>query len=175
MWIVIDGYNLIRRSPRFSLLDRRDMEEGREALLTTLAAYRRIKGHRITVVFDGWERGGMSEQVKLAAGLQVVFTRRGEQADQAILRFVEKAPSGAVVVTSDRALADGVARTGAVTLSAEEFHERLDRTVREGGEGEFQKEDDEPDSKYPGPRSRKGPTRRPSKQAKRRITTLKRL
>jgi predicted RNA-binding protein with PIN domain len=175
MWIVIDGYNLIRRSPRFSLLDRRDMEEGREALLTTLAAYRRIKGHRITVVFDGWERGGMSEQVKLASGLQVVFTRRGEQADQAILRFVERAPSGAVVVTSDRALADGVARTGAVTLSAEEFHERLDRTLRDGGEGEFQKDDDEPDSEYPGPRSRKGPTRRPSKQAKRRITTLKRL
>ncbi|HWQ70659.1 MAG TPA: NYN domain-containing protein [Patescibacteria group bacterium] len=175
MWIVIDGYNLIRRSPQFSLLDRRDMEEGREALLTTLAAYRRIKGHRITVVFDGWERGGMSEQVKLAAGLQVVFTRRGEQADQAILRFVEKAPSGAVVVTSDRALADGVTRTGAVTLSAEEFHERLDRTLREGGGGEFQKDDDEPDSEYPGPRSRKGPTRRPSKQAKRRITTLKRL
>ena len=176
MWIVIDGYNLIRRSPRLSLLDRRDMEEGRDALLATLAVYRRIKGHRITVVFDGWERGGASEQVKLTAGLQVVFTRRGEQADQAIVRFVGKAPSGAVVVTSDRALADDVARTGAVTLSAEEFQARLDDALREGNEGEFQKaEDDEPDSEWPGPQRRKGPTRRPSKHAKRRITTLKRL
>lgn len=176
MWIVIDGYNLIRRSPRLSLLDHRDMEEGRDALLTRLATYRRIKGHRITVVFDGWERGGTSEQVKLTAGLQVVFTRRGERADQAILRFVGKAPSGAVVVTSDRALADDVARTGAVTLSAEDFEVRLDHALREGGADEFQKEeDDDPDSEWPGPQRRKGPTRRPSKQAKRRITTLKRL
>jgi len=176
MWIVIDGYNLIRRSPRLSLLDRRDMEEGRDALLATLSAYRRIKGHRITVVFDGWERGGTSEQVTLTAGLQVVFTRRGEPADQAILRFVGKAPSGAVVVTSDRALADDVARTGAVTLSAEEFEARLDHALRGNNEDEFRKEeDDDSDSEWPGPHRRKGPTRRPSRQTKRRITTLKRL
>lgn len=174
MWIVIDGYNVIRRSPRLQPLDRRDMEEGREALLTALAAYRRLKGHRITVVFDGWERGGISEQVRHTAGLQVVFTRRGERADQAILRSVEKAPSGAVVVTSDRALADDVARTGALVLAAEEFYERLDRTLREGHGGEFQKDDD-PDSESPGSQRRKGPARRPSRKAKRRITTLKRL
>lgn len=174
MWIVIDGYNLIRRSPRLQPLDRRDMEEGREALLTALAAYRRLKGHRITIVFDGWERGGISEQVRLTAGLQVVFSRRGERADQAILRFVEKTPSGAVVVTSDRALADEVARTGALVLSAEEFHDRLDRALREGDESEFQK-DNGPDSESPGSRRLKGPARRPSRQAKRRIATLKRL
>lgn len=177
MWIVIDGYNVIRRSPQLQPLDRRDMEEGRDALLTVLGAYRRLKGHRITVVFDGWERGGMSEQVRLTAGLQVVFTRRGERADQAILRFVEKAPSGAVVVTSDRALAHDVSRTGALVLSAEEFHERLDRALREGDGGEFQKddEDNESASESQGPRRLKGPVRRPSKQAKRLITTLKRL
>ena len=174
MWIVIDGYNVIRRSPRLSPLDRRDMEEGREALLTTLAAYRRLKGHRITVVFDGWEGGGLSEQSRLTAGLQVIFSRRGERADQAILRFVEKAPSGAVVITSDRALAHDVTRTGALVLSTEEFHERLDRALREGDGGEFQK-DDESVSESSGPRRPKGPARRPSKQAKRRIATFNRL
>lgn len=176
MWIVIDGYNLIRRSPRLSVLDRHDMEAGREALLTTLGAYRRVKGHRITVVFDGWERGRMSEQTSLVAGLQIIFTRRGERADQAILRFVERAPSGTVVVTSDRALADDVARIGALVLSAEEFHERMDRALREreGDEDELQ-EGDEPVSEFPGPRRPKGPARRPSKRAKRRIATLKRL
>ena len=175
MWIVIDGYNVIRRSPRLSLLDRRDMQEGRETLLTTLAAYRRLKGHRITVVFDGWERGGLREQVSQTAGLQVIFTRRGERADQAILRFVEKASSGTVVITSDRALADEVARTGALVLSAEEFHERLDCALQERDKGEWEKEEDESASESRGPRRPKGPTRRPSRQAKRRITTLKRL
>src|SRR5574337_83386 len=167
MWIVIDGYNLIRRSPRLALLDRRDMEEGRRALLTAVAAYRRLKGHRITVVFDGWERGGISEQVSLTGGVQVVFTRRGERADQAIVRWVGKAPSGAVVVTSDRALADEAARTGASAITAEEFHERLDRALRAGGESELHKDDDDEDedSRSTGPRRQKGLARRPSKQA----------
>lgn len=174
MWIVIDGYNLIRRSPRLSLLDRRDMEEGRTALLAELSAYRRLKGHRITVVFDGWERGGIGEQVGGTAGLQVIFSRRGERADQTILRRVERAPSGTVVVTSDRALADEVRRTGASVVSTEEFHERLDCALRAGDGGEFDK-DDESVTESSEARRLKGPARRPSKQAKRRMTTIKRL
>ncbi|NQT68664.1 MAG: NYN domain-containing protein, partial [Desulfobacteraceae bacterium] len=51
--IIIDGYNLIRQSNFFSTIDRRDMQLGRETLIETLAAYKGIKGHKITVVFDG--------------------------------------------------------------------------------------------------------------------------
>ena len=174
MWIVIDGYNLIRRSPALAPLDRRDLKEGRDALLAALGAYRRLKGHRITVVFDGWERGEASERAALVAGMQVVFSRRGERADQAILRLVEKAAAGSVVVTSDRGLAQQVALTGAVVLSAEEFEERLDRALREG-QGAFAQEDDEPTSEALGPRKLKGAARRPTKRARRRITTIGRL
>ncbi|MEN8246931.1 MAG: NYN domain-containing protein [Thermodesulfobacteriota bacterium] len=51
--IIIDGYNLIRQSPELSYLDRQDLQQGREALLGMLAAYKKIKHHQITVVFDG--------------------------------------------------------------------------------------------------------------------------
>ncbi|MBU4288844.1 MAG: NYN domain-containing protein, partial [Proteobacteria bacterium] len=51
--IIIDGYNLIRQSTTLSDLDRQDIQLGREALLNMLAAYKKIKRHRITVVFDG--------------------------------------------------------------------------------------------------------------------------
>ena len=51
--IIIDGYNLIRQSPTLSRLDRQDIASGREALVARLAAYRKLKPHRITVVFDG--------------------------------------------------------------------------------------------------------------------------
>ncbi len=174
MWIVIDGYNVIRRSPLLAPLDRRDLKEGRDALLAALGAYRRLKGHRITVVFDGWGQGGASEQAALVAGVRVVFSRRGERADQAILRLVEKAAEGSVVVTSDRALAQDVRLTGAVVLSTEEFEGRLDRALREGN-GESAQEDDEPTSGDLGPRKMKGAARRPSKRARRRITTIGRL
>ena len=174
MWIVIDGYNLIRRSPLLAPLDRRDLGEGREALLAALVAYRRLKGHRITLVFDGRERGGVSVQVAPVAGVQVVFSSRGERADEVILRLVQKAPGGSVVVTSDRALALAIGRTGAVVFSAEEFEERLERALREE-DGAAACEDEEPTSEATGPRKMKGAARRPSKQARRRITALGRL
>jgi predicted RNA-binding protein with PIN domain len=176
MWIVVDGYNLIRRSPKLASLDRRDLKEGRDALLGVLAAYRRLKGHRTTVVFDGWERGGAGEQATQVAGVRVIFSRRGDRADQAILRLVEKAPAGAVVVTSDRALAEAAGRLGAIALSAEEFEERLERTLREGGEDGVEEEDEgASEAVRPGPRKMKGAARRPSKQARRRSITLGRL
>jgi predicted RNA-binding protein with PIN domain len=71
MWIIVDGYNLIRQWPELAMLDRADLEEGREALLQELAAYRRTRGHQITVVFDGRERGGVSESATKAAGVTV--------------------------------------------------------------------------------------------------------
>jgi hypothetical protein len=174
MWLVIDGYNVIRRSPRLAPLDRRDLEEGRDALLAALSAYRRVKGHRITVVFDGWERGGTSEKAAMVAGVRVVFSGRGDRADQAILRLVEKAPAGSVVITSDRGLGNEAERKGAVVLSAEEFEERVNRALHEGDDGGSQ-EDDEPTSETLGPRKMKGAARRPPKRARRRITTLGRL
>ena len=174
MWIVIDGYNVIRRSATFAPLDRRDIAEGRNAFLAALSAYRRRKGHRITVVFDAWERGASSEQSAQVAGVNVVFSRRGELADQTILRLAEKAAAGSVVITSDRSLGQAIERTGALVLSAEEFEERLDLALQ-GGDDEGAREDDEPDSREPGPRKTKGAARRPSKRARRRSITLGRL
>ncbi len=176
MWIVIDGYNLIRRSAMLAPVDRRDLGEGRDALLKALGAYRRLKAHRITVVFDGWERGGAAEQATQVAGVRVIFSRRGDRADQAILRLVEKAPAGAVVVSSDRAVAEAAGRMGAVTLSAEEFEERLDGALREDDRAAAQEEDEVTTEAFgPGPRKMKGAARRPSKRAKRRSITLERL
>jgi len=174
MWIVIDGYNVIRRSALFAPLDRRDLEEGRKALLGALSAYRRRKGHRITVIFDGWEQGGLREQTTQVAGVRVVFSRRGERADQAILRQVEKAAAGSVVVTSDRALGQEVGRTGAVVVSAEEFEERLERALQEGSI-EGSRKDDDLTGDPSGPQKLKGAARRPSKRARRRSTALERL
>lgn len=174
MWIVIDGYNVIRRSPTLAPIDRRDLEEGRNALLAALGAYRRLKAHRITVVFDGWDRGGTLGDSTMVAGVRVLFSRRGERADQVILRLVEKASAGSVVVTSDRDLAQEVGRKGAVVLSAEEFEERLNRALEEG-DGTDSHEDDEPTSHGPGPQKMKGVAWRPSKRAKRRRNALGRL
>ena len=56
MHIIVDGYNLIRQSDTFRQSERKSLEEGRNALLRSLAGYRKLRGHRITVVFDGRRR-----------------------------------------------------------------------------------------------------------------------
>jgi len=50
--IIIDGYNLIRQSCTLAAFDQKDLQLGREVLLDKLAAYKKIKHHKITVVFD---------------------------------------------------------------------------------------------------------------------------
>ena len=52
-WGARRGYNLIRQSARLAELDQADLQWGREALLEKLAAYKKLKGIPITVVFDG--------------------------------------------------------------------------------------------------------------------------
>ena len=56
--LIIDGYNIIRQSPELLSKESQDLRWGREALLEKLAAYRRLKKHPITVVFDGWLKPG---------------------------------------------------------------------------------------------------------------------
>ena len=128
MWIIVDGYNLIRQWPELAMLDRMDLELGREALLRELQAYQRAKRHQITVVFDGRERGGMSEGTDRAGGIGVRFSRQGETADAVIARLAAEGGSGAVVVSSDREVQTAARRQGAAPLSAGEFMARLEQS-----------------------------------------------
>ncbi|MBU4321109.1 MAG: NYN domain-containing protein, partial [Nitrospinae bacterium] len=52
--IIIDGYNLIG-------IHHKDLESQRQRLVERLAEYKKIKGHYITVVFDGWKSGSGEE------------------------------------------------------------------------------------------------------------------
>jgi len=126
MWIIVDGYNLIRQWPELARLDRADLQSGREALLRELQWYRRAKGHRITVVFDGREQGGFSEGTQNAGGIGVRYSKRGETADSVIARLVAECGEGTVVISSDREVADAARRQGAAWLSAAEFLARVE-------------------------------------------------
>lgn len=144
MWIIIDGYNLIRQWPELAMLDRTDLEAGREALLVELAAYRRAKAHRITVVFDGRERGGFSESGEQARGIAVRYSRQGETADEVIDRLAAGSGQGTAVVSSDHAVQAAARRHGAVPIASAEFILRVEAArladiKREEGEERPQK------------------------------------
>jgi predicted RNA-binding protein with PIN domain len=134
--IIIDGYNLIRQSPELGRLDRQDIASGREALVARLAAYRRLKPHRITVVFDGAQAPAFSTARDRVQGIQIIFSRAGELADAVIVRMARQEREQAVVVTSDAAVARAAESCGAAALTSPEFEARIAMAVAlEGADG----------------------------------------
>ncbi len=140
MWIIIDGYNLIRQWPELARLDRTALEAGREGLLEALQRYRRAKGHRVTVVFDGREQGGQAETSEHARGIAVRYSRQGETADSVIARLVAEAGQAATVVSSDRAVQTAARRSGAAAISSPEFVEKIEAAQLAELKGEEERE-----------------------------------
>jgi predicted RNA-binding protein with PIN domain len=157
-WL-IDGYNVIRRDPELAQHEARGLEDGRAALLRLVAGAARTSGDPFTVVFDGARRAGGAP----AGGqVQVMFSRPPETADDVLRRLASELRSGAVVVSSDRAVRDAAERAGAAAVTAEQFV----AAVTPG-------EDDDPDDDPPPPRG--GNPRRPSRAARAAQRVLGRL
>ncbi len=171
--LIIDGYNLIRQSSSLSPLDARSLERGREALLERLGAYRTVRGHPITVVFDGW--GGFSpistEQTK--QGVQVVYTGKGETADEWIKRRVKKVQYGAVV-TSDLEIQRHAERLGVSAILSHVFEQKLEAVLAGDMKGDDRGEE-EGDAEELVVGKKKGTAWRLSKQERRRQAILKKL
>jgi predicted RNA-binding protein with PIN domain len=166
--IVVDGYNVARWPGLVRPEERRDLEAQRTALLERLAAYRRARGHAITVVFDGRDAPPGLAREASHRGVAVRYSRGGETADQVIARQAREAGPGLVVVTSDRELARAVEHVGATAISAEAFAAKLEAAelaAQKGGE------DDEAGR----PRPERGSPRRPDKAGRRRRAALDRL
>jgi predicted RNA-binding protein with PIN domain len=144
-WL-IDGYNVIRRDPDLAGHETRSLEDGRAALLRVVAGAARASGDPFTVVFDGARPGG---GVPAGGQVQVVFSRPPETADDVLRRLAAQLRSGAVVVSSDRAVRDAAERVGAAAVTAEQFLAALDAPADDA-------DDDEP-------RERRGNPRRPSR------------
>ena len=171
--VIVDGYNLIRQSPSLSRLDARDLQEGREALIHMLTAYRRARGHRVTVVFDGTQAPMFSRRRDRIGGVGVVFSRQGETADAVIARMAEREREKAMVISSDRQVALAASACGSGNISSPAFEERLMMAIAmEAPSGE---EDDAPVRQPRQKTRKKGPSRRlPKKirQQRRRATKL---
>lgn len=169
--IIIDGYNLIRQSNSFSDFDRQDIQLGREALLDTLSAYQRIKPHKITVVFDGTNAPGFSQNSIQIKGIKVKFSRTGESADSVIKKMASREREKALVVSSDLDIVNFATSKGAATISSAEFEERIAQAVYMGETGIGNKNES---GRIPTTK-KKGPSRRLSKRKRRNRIKIKKL
>jgi len=169
--IIIDGYNLIRQSNSFSDLDRQDIQLGREALLETLAAYRRIKLHKITVIFDGTNAPPFSQHENQIKGIKVKFSRKGELADSLIKRMVNREREKALVVSSDLDIVNFAAAKGAATIGSSDFEEKITMAIYLDTKG-LEREDE---GGWVPSTIKKGPSKRLSKRKRRNRIKIKKL
>jgi predicted RNA-binding protein with PIN domain len=169
--IIIDGYNLIRQSKSLGALDRQDLQLGREALLDMLSAYKRIKRHTITVVFDGTKAPPFSQHKDQIKGIKVKFSRRGEFADAVIKRMAAKLREKALVVSSDLDVIHFSASKGSATIDSPGFEEKMAMAVYMDTKG---MESEETVGWVPTTK-KKGPGRRLSKRQRHSRVKIKKL
>jgi predicted RNA-binding protein with PIN domain len=120
--LIVDGYNVTKRG--FAEMS---LEQQRKRLITGLGGIAAQTGDEVTVVFDGAERvHGLPPAPR---NVRVLFSRKGDTADELIRQLVRAEPAGRplVVVSSDREVADGVRRHGAYPMGADSLIRRLSR------------------------------------------------
>lgn len=123
--IVIDGYNLIHQSRQFGGDASVDIQTIRQKLVDVLAAYKKIKPHAITIVFDGTAAPADLPRRDRLKGIDLRFSRPGELADAVIKRMAAREKEKMLVVSSDRDISAYAAARGAAVMGAAEFEERL--------------------------------------------------
>ncbi|MFM9367433.1 NYN domain-containing protein [Streptomyces sp. Da 82-17] len=121
--LVVDGYNVTKTGyPTMPL------EKQRLRLLGSLSTLAAQTGAEVTCVFDGAE---LAAPVLLAPprGVRVLFSKPGVTADELIRQLVRAEPPGrpVTVVSTDREVADGVARAGARPVASAVLLKRLSR------------------------------------------------
>lgn len=118
--IIVDGYNVILRSPRLKPGPDRTLRQAREMLVNLLSWAIGGAGAQFMIVFDGTERGDDERTGRVA----VRFARLPEKADDLIRRLVEEEIDKVerlTVVTSDLEVARHARAQGADVAMADLF------------------------------------------------------
>lgn len=130
--LVIDGYNLL-----FAVFGQsiRSIETTREELLELLTAYCVKHRRRATVFFDSGRSGDVLQHSRTVrrGDLTVIYTARGETADDAIIEHVRKVrdKKSITVVTSDLKILKAAEQVRVGSEKSEDFSNKLAEFLRQ--------------------------------------------
>jgi predicted RNA-binding protein with PIN domain len=161
IFIIIDGYNLIRKFSPLSRAEEMDFSRGREKLLEWLSQYRQKVPNPITVVFDGTKGGELVEGRDLYKGIRIRYSSLGQTADDVIKRLVEQDGEKFLVVTSDRELGSYCRFRKAGWIRSEDFAHKVQEKLVDAEKGVLEAKDPQDL-----PKRKKGTAYRLSKRAK---------
>ncbi len=161
--LIIDGYNYLSRIRATAMHDGSNLDMLRTALLERLARYKKQRSTKITVIFDAYNSPLPSRQRESYRGIDIVYSRENETADDVILEVTRTKRSGLVVVTSDRRLLDEAKRCGVAFITPSRLEELI--------VGAITGKSDEPEDETPGPAVKKGNPRKLPKKLRRAVKT----
>ncbi len=122
--VIIDGYNFIFSLFKPEGLSSENLTYLREKLIEDLAWYKIQRNCGITVVFDASNGSNPGRSVQIIDDVKVIYSRRGETADEVIEELVSSKGDNrkVFVVTSDYSQQKVVFRKGIYRKSVREFN-----------------------------------------------------
>ncbi len=154
--IIIDGYNLIRQSHFLNSIEQFDFQQGRMALISAVARYKKIKHHKITLVFDGTNAGNSSQHIDTVDGIKIKFSKNGETADTVIKNIAFREKEKALIVSSDLDIVKFSESCNATVIGSAEFEKKVKTAFHYDDQGFTDKEENGwiPTTKKRGPKKR---------------------
>jgi uncharacterized protein len=127
MLFLVDGYNLLFQTAFLS--QKKSFEEARYALITELDSFAHDQGLHLTLVFDA---GFQTEEMKRShfGALEIIFTSRGQTADDYLVDEVARLQTRLTVVTSDKRLAARLRAPHVTILGVLDFLQKLRKKSR---------------------------------------------
>lgn len=122
-YLFVDGYNIINDWSELKGISAISLEESRNELIDTMAEYKCYTGVEVVVVFDAHLVKASVQKNEQIKGIEVVYTKEHQTADQYIEKEVDKI--GKVkkvkVATSDWVEQQVILGRGATRISAREL------------------------------------------------------
>lgn len=123
--IIIDGYNVLGA---MGLPPRRILENGeqvREEFIVRVGLYGQRLNCPVTLVFDAWQQSQKDSRIIHRAGVTVIYTGQGQQADYVIQQLIRTHGKEAAVVSSDGEIIQVAKTFGAFSIPSQQFMIRL--------------------------------------------------
>jgi len=132
--MLIDGYNVVRRTGAFDRALDRSLEAARDAFIERIKIYclKKRAFDEIIVVFDGSAKVSFESQRYKNGPVNVIFSASGESADDFITTFLRNklASSRITVVSDDNYVTNSARAFGADVMPCGDFME-LTRSQRQ--------------------------------------------
>jgi uncharacterized protein len=125
--VIVDGYNVLHADPVYESLGERDVDAARARLVEDVATWA-AGDSRTFVVFDGAGNPTSDGRLHHVAGVAVMFSPAGTDADTVIEALAHRFRSEGhpvLVATSDAQTQNAVMGSGAVRISSAEFAREL--------------------------------------------------